>query len=256
MTEIRTETYCAVEPLLDPRAIALLPLGSTEPHGPHLPLDTDVCIAEARARRAGEIFAEAGVAAFVLPALPYGVTRLAQGFAGGVTLRPGSLWALIEDLALSLQQDGVRQLVLCNAHHEFEHTRVLANIASDYVERGPGRCQILYPDRVAPDEAPPFPREIDCHGGRGETSLMLAIAPQRVRSELLAKLVPVELELPAARVGVNRSLLELGARRAYCGTPAEASAAEGNELLDELAQRLVAACRRAWPDLFEPSQEQ
>lgn len=251
MTELRRLTHEEAEPLIGPRTIAILPLGSTEPHGPHLPLDTDVILAAARARRAAELLAEAGATAVVLPALPYGVTRLAQGFAGGITLRPGSLWALVEDLVLSLQQDGVQQLLLCNAHHEYEHTRVLRNLATDFVERGPGACQVLYPDAPACPDAPEYPRESDCHGGRGETSLMLAVAPQRV-GEVRSSLAPVEIELPVPARGINRSLVDLGVPRAYLGAPAAASAAEGRRLLDELAARLVDGCRGAWPELFEP----
>jgi creatinine amidohydrolase len=251
MTELRRLTHETSEGLFGPRTIAILPLGSTEPHGPHLPLDTDVIVAAACARRAAELLGEVSVTAIVLPALPYGVTRLAQDFDGGITLRPGSLWALVEDLVLSLQQDGIQQLLLCNAHHEHEHTRVLRNLATDFVARGPGMCQVLFPDEVAGPEGPSFPREADCHGGREETSLMLAVAPQRV-GDLRAGLEPVSIELPAPEPGVNRSLLSLGVPRAYLGAPAEASAEEGLQLLDELATRLVDASRGAWPELFEP----
>ncbi len=249
MSELRHRTHGEAEEHFGPRTIAILPTGSTEPHGPHLPLDTDVLVATARARRAAELLEEAGVPALVLPALPYGVTRLAQDFAGGITLRPGSLWALVEDLVLSLQQDGIRQLLVANGHHEHEQTRVLRNLAVDLVERGPGRCQVLFPDPLA-DEAEEFPREVDCHGGRGETSLMLHVAPEAVRREVLAGLGPVELSLPAPEPGKNRALAELGAPAAYAGDPASASAEEGRALLEELAGRLVSACRAAWPDLF------
>jgi len=232
------------------RAVALLPIGSTEPHGPHLPLDTDTVLARARARRAAELFHERGVDALVLPALPYGVARLAQDYGGGITLRPGTLWAFVEDLVISLQQDGIRQLVLVNAHHEAEHLRILTNLAVDFCERGRGRCEVLFPD--APTLGGGLLEEFDCHGGREETSLMLAAAPDLVDDEVRRTLAPVELDLPDAVPGQSRSLVDLGIRDAYLGAPAEATAQEGAELLDRLAGLVVDRCARAWPDLFRP----
>ena len=185
------------------------------------------------------------VSALVLPAIPYGVTRLAQSFAGGVTLRPGTLWALVEDMVLSLQQDGIRQLLLCNCHHEWEHQRVLHNLALDYVERGEGACQILMPARNDSRL-----EEVECHGGRRETSLMLAAAPGRVEMQDLERLEPFQIDLPVPERGVNRSLAELGAARGYCGDPSGASQAEGSQLLQQLAEGHVSACRETWADLF------
>jgi creatinine amidohydrolase len=235
---------------LGERAVVLLPIGSIQPHGPHLPLDTDTVLARARALRAAELFAERGVDAMVLPPLGYGISRLAQDFPGGVTLRPGTLWALVEDLAISLQQDGPRQLVLVNMHHETEHLRTLTNLAVDLVERAAGRCQVLFPD--AEELGGPLLDELDCLGGRRETGMMLAVAPERVDDAVRRDLPPVELQLPPARAGTSRSLRSLGAPRGYAGAPAEADAAEGQALLEELAGVVVERCLRAWPDLLEP----
>jgi len=232
----------------DERTIVLLPIGSIQPHGPHLPPDTDTLLARARAGRAAELLAERGARPVVLPALGYGISRLSQDFAGGVTLRPGTLWALLEDLAISLQQDGVRQLVLCNMHHEAEHLRTLTNLAVDLAPRGAGRCQVLFPD--ADSLGGPLLGEVECLGGRRETALMLAVAPERVDEGVRADLPPVELELPPARTGRSRSLRELGAGAGYVGAPAEATPEEGRELLEELALVLVERSARVWPELF------
>ena len=63
--------------------IAILPMGSTEPHGPHLPLDTDSILAMERARRAALLLKERGVEAVILPLVPYGISRLAQDLISG-----------------------------------------------------------------------------------------------------------------------------------------------------------------------------
>ena len=83
---VRRWTEVAEEP------IVVIPLGSCEQHGPHLPLDTDVTIALAQARRAAERLTRRGVAALVLPAIPFGVTHFTNGFAGWITLKPATLW--------------------------------------------------------------------------------------------------------------------------------------------------------------------
>ena len=236
---------------LGPRVIAILPMGSTEPHGPHLPLDTDGVLAMERARRAARQLEERGVDTVILPLVPYGISRLAQDFDGGITLRPGTLWALVEDLLLSLQQDGVRQLVLCNAHHEHEQERILGNLATDYCRRGPGQCQLLYPEQD-PDLQPRF-REEECFGGRRETSMMLAVAPDLVDQQVAAGLPQLDLSFPVAEPHKNRSLVEIGASAGYLGAPAEAQASGGGPLLDAWARALVDSCASTWPDLFSDS---
>ena len=106
------------------RAIALVPIGTTEPHGPHLPLDTDVTIAQAQARRAAAWLEELGQTALVLPPVAYGVTHFAEGFAGRFSVRPGTLWNLLEDLVDSLEEQGVWHVVFVNGHLEPAHVQV------------------------------------------------------------------------------------------------------------------------------------
>lgn len=234
-----------------PRTIAILPMGSTEPHGPHLPLDTDALLASARASRAGALLEELGLRSMVLPVMPYGVTRLAQDFDGGVTLRPGTLWAFIEDVVLSLQQDGIRQLVICNGHHEYDHERILRNICTDYCARGEGACQVIYPEALCCAQSQVA--EEECFGGNRETSMMLAVAPQLVDLERARTLPEFTLQLPVPKPNRNRSLPELGAADGYIGAPALATAEQGEQLLEAWAAELVEGCKVAWPDLFGAS---
>ena len=248
MTELAQLTWPDAAPYIGPDTVVLLPLGSTAPHGPHLPLDTDSRLALAQTRRAGELLEELGVRALILPPISYGITRLAQSFPGGVTLRPGTLWALLEDLVLSLQQDGVRQLVVCNGHREPEQLRILRGLAVDYAERGPRHCQLLFPD--PPVEAAGDPPGGECHAGRYETSMMLAAEPGAVRAEELKALPPVEISFREELARGVDSLRGMGADLGYCGAPGDASAEEGRASIERLARAIVAAAREAWPDLF------
>src|SRR5947199_7898298 len=84
------------------KAVAILPVGAVEAHGPHLPLATDVIIAETMARAAAARLATHGYDAVLLPPLAYTAAEFAAGFPGTVSLRPGTVTALLLDLARSL----------------------------------------------------------------------------------------------------------------------------------------------------------
>jgi creatinine amidohydrolase len=248
MTKLIGSRSSDLEGHLHARSIVVLPLGALTPHGPHLPLDTTSLLASERARRAGVALEELGACTMVMPTFNFAIARLAQDFPGGITMRPGTLWALVEDMVLSLQQDGVRQVVLCNGHNEFEQVRILRHLCIEYSQRTRTDCQLLYPDG---DEAfqPKFAEE-EGFGGRRETSMMLALAPGKVDFELAKGLEPLDFKLPIPIPGKNRNLLQIGAERGYLGDPAGATAEEGGALLDEWSLALVSSCQVAWPDLF------
>jgi len=104
-----------------PRSCALLPVGSTEPHGPHLPLDTDVVISEVACDRAAPRLEAAGVATVVAPALPYGVTDYASGFAGAIGVPAAVLTPMIRAVVERLLADGFRHVCVVNNHLEPAH---------------------------------------------------------------------------------------------------------------------------------------
>jgi creatinine amidohydrolase len=239
-----------------PELFCLIPVGSTEPHGPHLPLDVDVTIAEAQALRAAERLVELGQDALVLPALPYGVTFFTDGFEGRVTLRPGTLWAVLEDLVESLSEQGVRRVVLCNGHLEPGHMKVLRGVALDYAEDRPGKARVVFPDNVRRRWARTLGDEFasgDCHAGRYESSIVMAADPDGVREERRRVLPPVAVDLVAKMQDGARSFVEVGAEEAYCGAPAEASAEEGRDLIERLATMVVETLRESWPEAFDPA---
>lgn len=235
------------------RSIALIPIGSTEPHGPHLPLDTDVTIACAQARRAAERCEALGVTAFVLPPIAYGITNYTEGFRGRVTVRPGTLWALLDDVIVALEQEGVRQVVLVNGHLEPAHVQVLRGVVLDHAQRGPGKAHALFADNTRRKQAEKLGAEFqsgDCHAGSYETSLVLAADAASVRTERIAELPPLRIDLiEKMKAGVT-TFAAAGATRGYCGDPRAATAAEGEVLLDSLADIVVDLARETWPDLF------
>jgi creatinine amidohydrolase len=251
--DIARSTWKELTAVMEPGSIFLLPIGSTEPHGPHLALDTDVTIARAQAERSAEVLEQAGITAVVLPALPYGVTRFAGDFPGAISLRPGTLWALLEDLILTLEEVGVRRIVFCNAHLEPEHIEVIRGVVLDHSELGPTTAQAIFPDHTRRKAAARLSQEFqsgECHAGEYETSIVQAVDPSAVRENTRELLPPVEIGLIDGIAQGKTTFAEMGAEECYCGDPAAATAAHGEQQLQVLASIVTDACRVAWPDLF------
>lgn len=251
MTDLAKLTSPEARAYFQARTIALLPTGATEPHGPHLPLDTDVTIALEQSRRAAAKLEALGVPALVLPPLPYAITNWTQGFPGRLSLRSGTFFALIEDLLSALEHEGIRQLMVVNAHLEPENVRTLRNALLDRAERHPDRVQALFADVTRRKFAERLGAEFqsgDCHAGSYETSLVLAAEPQSVRAHAALPKVRIDL-IEKARSGVS-TFREAGAEAAYCGDPAAASAEEGRALFEVLSDEVVSLARASWPELF------
>jgi len=253
MTDLAKLTWPEARQLLTDRTVGIVPVGTTEPHGPHLPLDTDVTIATAQARRAAEKLAELGVASVVVPTVPYGVTHYADGFSGWLSLRPGTLWALLEDLFESLEQQGLRRIVMVNAHLEPGHIEVLRGVIRDRAAITKRGAQVVFADNTRRRFAGDFGEEFqsgECHAGRYESSIVLAADGAAVREEERRALPPKTVGLLEKMQAGVLSFREAGADRAYCGAPADASAEEGTELVDRLAEMAVTVTRETWPELF------
>src|SRR5918912_3297597 len=108
MTAFQHLTWKEARLALARGAVMILPVGSTEAHGPHLPLATDVIISEEMSRRAADRLRQQGVAAFVLPAIAYSVTDFSSDFAGTVSIRKATATALVRDICVSLYKQGAR----------------------------------------------------------------------------------------------------------------------------------------------------
>jgi len=251
--ELVKMTWPEARELFDERLVAILPIGATEPHGPHLPLDTDVTIARAQALAASAKLDALGVRSIVLPALPFGLTLFTDGFEGRVSLRPGTLWAILEDVVESLEDQGVKRVVFANAHLEPAHIKVLRGVAMDYPEITKIRAQVVFPDNTRRRWAGTLGEEFksgDCHAGQYETSIVMASDPGAVREKKRESLRPHAIHLIEKMQSGAKTFLEAGAGEAYCGDPAAASAEEGQERIGSLADMVVECVREAWPELF------
>lgn len=241
-------TYPEVEALLtDPRRkIALLPVGSTEAHGPHLPLATDSLISDAVAERAAAELAARGFVAALLPTIHYAVTEWAAAFAGSLSIPEEVAIGLVLGACRATRRAGFDRVVVFTAHLEPDHIASLREVVRRFeAELGE---PLLFVDTTRRALASRLTAEFQsgsCHAGRYETSLVLAIRPDLVRADAAAALP--ELQVPLAqhiREG-RRGFLDCGMSQAYCGDPARASAEEGRESLRTLATLIVEAVLRA-----------
>lgn len=227
-----------------PPTVAVLPLGAIEAHGPHLPVGTDVWIAEAMARAGAEKLGEEGLSAVVLPSLVYAPAPFADRHAGTLSIRPETLIALVVDIGTAAANRGVAVLALANAHFDPAQVGAL-RAAVEQLQRS-GRVRVAFPDltrrRLADRLGAEF-RSGACHAGRYESSILLASRPELVDEEVRLRLpaLPVSL-VEAARRG-EQTFVDAGLDLAYCGDPAAASAEEGRAWIAELGAILAEAVR-------------
>ncbi|MEV4149838.1 creatininase family protein [Amycolatopsis sp. NPDC049691] len=223
--------------------VLLLPLGAVEPHGPHAPLGTDPLISRGMCERAADrLAADEDVHVLVLPEVPYGVTRFAAGFAGGVHIGEETLHSLLVDIGSALIGQRLRRILLVNNHFEPAHLVTLRRAVETLNFAYDGRVALL--DLVRRRHAQRLTEEFksgECHAGRYETSLVLADRPELVDQPLMRTLPHVPISLASAPS--DGGFLAMGMSDAYCGAPAEATAAEGEETFSTLTDLLVEAIR-------------
>ncbi len=204
--------------------LLIVPLGATEQHGPHLPVATDSEIALALARAAAERLP----GALVAPLLPYGASGEHEGFPGTISIGRAALELLLVELGRSASASFARILLL-SAHGG--NAEAVGAAAARLREEG--REVLAWSPRWGGD----------AHAGRCETSLMLALAPGRVRLERAAagNLAPLAELLPDLRRAGVRPLAPNG----VLGDPEGASVEEGRALLGAAVAELVAEVE-AW----------
>ena len=206
------------------REVLVVPVGALEQHGPHLPLDTDAVVADAVARRLYAARPAAGLA----PVLPFGASGEHAGFPGTLSIGTEAVRLVVVELVRHAAADWDAVLVV-NAHGGNRDALRAAVETCRYEGR---RLDVVHLGTPG----------MDAHAGRAETSMMLHLAPDRVRADLaeagetapVAELLPRLVADGVAAVSPNGVL----------GDPAGASAAEGERLVARLVARAVAAYDR------------
>src|SRR5438552_18744623 len=217
------------------RPVALLPVGATEAHGPHLPVSTDTVIAVEMAKRGAAKVKGHGVPALVLPPVTFTVADFGADFAGTISIPPDTSVALLRDVCAARAQR-FRAVAFVNIHLEPRHVECLKQVVEDGKKTGISVC---FPDitkkRWVETLGEAF-KEGD-HGGAFETSLMMAAAPDMVRERERISLAPMDGLMAAIKKGA-KTFAEAGGEDAYFGDPTAASAEDGESLYEALVEIL------------------
>jgi creatinine amidohydrolase len=228
-----TEEVAAI--VAAPPSCVLFPVGSIEPHGPHLPLATDTLISEASCVHAAVALEARGVCTVIAPSLPFGVTDYAAGFKGAIGVPASALAPMLRAIVERLLADGFSHVCLVNNHLEPAHDQaVRASIEGLPAGQASVACPLTRKwARTLSDE---FKRG-NCHAGRYETSLVMA-AGGAVKPEF-SELASSDISLADGIKAGKATFAEMGILRAYTGAPAEATAEEGRALYAKLAEMIV-----------------
>jgi creatinine amidohydrolase len=165
-------------------SLVVIPIGSIEQHGPHLPIGTDSCVAERIAFGAAAELGEDGPEVWILPTITYGRSGEHLGYTGTFSVSTETLLAVCRDLGRSVAASGFTRLAFVNAHGG--NTELLDVVARDI--RGEtgvmvfpiSLTQFAVPEGLEPDAS------FSMHGGFAETSVMLALDASTVNMEVAA----------------------------------------------------------------------
>ena len=228
------------------RTVAILPVGATEAHGPHLPLDTDVTIAEAMAEAGGRQLSDRGLEVVLLDGLRYTPAGFAARFPGTIDIGAATFTALVTDIAAGVGRAGIGTLAIANAHFDPANLEALHATADTINESGSMR--VVFPDVTRRPWGGRLTEEFRsgaCHAGQYEGSILLARDPGRVHEEVMRELEENPISLSAAIRAGLRDFLEAGGDRAYFGHPSQATAEEGRATIETLGSILAEAVRQA-----------
>jgi len=207
----------------------IVPLGSIEQHGPHLPMHTDIFHAYEIARRASAM-----VPVFVAPPLNFGVCRSTADFPGTIGIRSGTLISLVADVVESLYRHGMRRFILYSGHAGANHMAALLDAADELM------CAYDDTDFAVINDLDLCDQELfglleaanDSHAGEFETSLIMALAP-----DLVGKLPPADRPVfPRPHlVRDTRAYWKSG----VWGDPTKASSKKGEQMVTILSRNLA-----------------
>ena len=226
-------------------ALVIIPVGSTEQHGPHLPVQVDARLAAEVARRAAARISEHG-SVVVAPTLWCGLAEHHMAFGATITLDFATFHALIRCVCDSILRHGFRRLVLLNGHGG--NIKALDVIAGE-LQRELGVRVLSATYWTVSDVAKAFKEILEmqpgvAHACEAETSMMLALEPGLVDRDEMARLEGCTRNLSVSGGVYRWRGFEEMTESGVIGFPAAASAEKGERLLAAAADGVAEALTR------------
>ncbi len=215
-------------------AVIILPIGSFEQHGPHLPLITDTKLAVETCNLVSREVPDT----YVLPPIAYCHSPSLTGFPGTISLRPETIYALLSDVIVNLQRDGFKRIVLFNAHggnHKILTDWIaglngsFSNLLINYIFLGDFGIDVI--EEIKETEA-------WGHACEMETSMCLSLFPELVRMQN-AILSPPQETKTDPKIDPKRYWLERHPHGSI-GDPSKATKAKGDRILNAILEGLIA----------------
>ncbi len=227
MFKMTADEICELDPEL-----AIIPVGSIEQHGPHLPIMTDWAIATETGKRVAE-----KMGAFLLPALPVSTCREHMGKKGSVWMEPTTFYQMMHDIIMSLKTQGFKRVGIITTHGGiFITTPLIRDLNAKF--QPDLQVAIVSIDNVTVKGV--FETQ-GLHADESETSQMLAIAPETVHMDRAVDFVP---DVP--RHYLNYGSIFRATPSGVWGEPTKATAQKGERYLEEYARLAVEEFDRAF----------
>jgi creatinine amidohydrolase len=217
-----------------PGALAVLPVGATEQHGPHLPLGTDFLIVEHVTRAAAQV-ARASIDVLVAPTFQTGSSHHHLPFGGTISLSTERYYGALRDMTESLIQSGFRRIFIVNGHggnHELIEL-VVRDVALSHACNLAAASYWNLARESLVERVPDLHERLPGHAGAFETSLIMALHPELVASPLphrspeeLAQTTVPPAPFRAERHGFWQRI------DGYTDSPDQASAERGQRVLE------------------------
>ena len=221
---------------LDPE-LAIIPVGSLEQHGPHLPVMTDWAIAAELGRRVAE-----KMGAFLVPALPISTCREQMGKKGSVWMEPMTFYQMMTDMIMSLKLQGFKKVGILQCHGGIF---VMTPLVRDLNARNNPDLMVAVVDSVA--YSAPLRAEgilespAELHAGESETSRVLAIAPETVHMDKAVNFIP---EVP--RPYLSYGSIFRASPTGVWGDATKATAEKGEKIFERCTEIAIEELNKAF----------
>lgn len=229
-------------------SLAIIPMGPTEVHGPHLPLMTDITSGLEIAERTAAKLKDKGIESVIATPVTYCHADVTNCFPGNTSLRPETVTAMIEDICLSLSASGFHNIIITSGHADPTNAEAVQQGIENAKAKDPrvNACNSewfnkgIVGGRAREAFAGEHP-EWDLHAGESETAFNLFRNPELIDMAQISSLKPNwEGEFLFSRILKGaKDFLECGAPDAYFGDPSSATAENGDRQYDIFSDIVV-----------------